>query len=239
MKYIIWIGLILTSLTLKVNGQVRGEVKLKNDTVYHRNRPAFLCVGQTKLGQSLYFLTSLDKKPQAAIVFNDLDSQIRCTARFTQFLLRYDVLYPKIDISVLMESFIKNKVMVNGQADSLGIVAYCKERDIKLSVIRGQKMNRPVYNDSVMAQKAKEDMAAQINFTIENTSENQFKISIGSAATNRTQLINAGTVMEEHARPGEKVCVLDNKGEIVKSCLEVKKESKKFLISKEGKLTPQ
>ncbi len=239
MKNTIWILLALISSTLKVNGQVRGEVKLKNDTVFHRNLPAFLCQGQTKAGQSIYFLTSLDKKPQAAIVFSDLDSQIHCTARFSQFLLRYDVLYPKIDISILLESYIKNKVMVGGKADSLGIVAYCKERDIKLTVISGHKMNRPVYNDSIMAQKAREDMAAQIKFTIENNSKNQYKVSIGSASTSRTQLINAGSVLEEHARLGEKVCVLDNNSDAIKSCLEVKKELKKFLISNEGNLIQQ
>lgn len=235
MKFRSLILFIMIAVTSAANGQTRGNVRIQNDTVFYKNNPELIIKNESKAAQSLYFIASMDKKPQLAVFFSDQDSAIKCSVRFPSLSKRYDVLYPKIDISVLIESYYKNKVIKNGVIDSVGLAKYCKERKVELKHMTGRKPNHTDINDSAMAMKAKEDYESQIAFVVTNNSALQLNLKIGSAASNRIVILNAAQSTNQRARAGESVCVIDN-NKVSKGCIEVKKGMKKIIISADGKL---
>ncbi len=231
------IVLFVAGLAFNSSAQTRGNVRIQNDTVFNKNVPSFVIKSETKANQSLYFIADMNKKPQAAIFFSEQDTQIRCTARFPNLSLRYDVIYPKIDISVLIESFFKNKVFVNSKVDSLGLLKYCKEREIALTPMTNRKLHQPA-NDSVMAEVAREDYSSQIAFSLENNSAQQFKVRIGKAGLNRTIILDSNRTIVEHSHIGEQVCIIEN-SEKIKLCFDIKKETNKIIINKDGTIVNQ
>lgn len=225
--------IVLTALTVNAQAQTSGDVKLENDTVFLKGVPQFTCKAMIKKGMSLYTINSLDKIAQASLMLVDRDSTIGCTARFEPLMLKYETIYPKVDISVLIESYIKNNVLINGKVDSLGLALYCKERHVVLVPMRYKNKNGTPFNDSLMVQRAKEDMASQIVFNIENIKTSSAKVSIGSPSNNRIKFLAPGQKYDDHARPGEKICLLDNNDKVI-SCEEVNSKLKSIQITKKG-----
>ncbi|MEP7262927.1 MAG: hypothetical protein ABI772_00440 [Bacteroidota bacterium] len=227
--------LLLTVLTVNVHAQTAGDVKVENDTVYLKGVPQVTCKAKVKNGMSLYVINSFDSVAQATLLLVDRDSVVGCTARFEKLLLKYEVLYTKTDISVIMESYIKNKVIVDGKIDSLGLVAYCNGKKIVLQPMRLKKKGEIPFNDSLLVKRAKDDMASQIFFSIENTQSASAKVSIGSPSSNRIKFLAPGQKSDDHARPGEKICLLDNNNKVV-SCEEISQGLKSIQITKKGTL---
>lgn len=227
----------IVGLTFNTSAQTRGTVRIQNDTIFNKNVPSFIIKTEAKANQSLYFIADMNKKPQAAIFFSEQDTQIRCTARFPGLSLRYDVVYPKIDISVLIESYFKNKVFVNGKVDSLGLLKYCKEREIALAPMTNRRQNQPA-NDSIMAEVARGDYASQVAFSLENNSAQQFKVRIGKTGLNRTIILDSNRTIVEHTHVGDQVCIIENNDKI-RSCFEIKKETNKIIVNKDGTVVSQ
>jgi hypothetical protein len=227
--------ILVLNLVILCCGTIKAQDSLVivNDTVYYKNKAEFICEAKAKTKHPIYFIYSLDKKPQIGLYIVDRDSQIQCSAHFSSLRKRYAVLYPKIDIKVLLESYIKNKVLVNGVLDSTGLIAYCKERNIELLSMDIKKASKPQMNDSVMAARAKADYESQIVFTIENNSTGNIKVKIGSASSNRIVIVKAQEKSEQRARKTEQVCLLDDKNES-KSCADVKEGLRSFVVNKDG-----
>ena len=224
--------LLIAASTISMFAQKRGDIRIENDTIFFKNVPSFICKGEKKARQSLYFISDMDKKPQAAIFFSEKDTHTICTARFPGLALRYDVTYPPIDLSVLVESYYKNKVLLNGKVDSIGLVKYCEEREIALVAMTGRKAKNPV-NDSAMAEAARADYASQVAFSIENYSDQQFKVRIGKTGTSRIVILDAGRTIVEHAHINDQVCIVENNDK-VKSCIDIKKDVSKIVVNKDG-----
>jgi hypothetical protein len=229
--------LLLIVASVKMYAQTRGEIRIQNDTIFLKNAASFICKGEKKGGQSLYFIADLEKKPQAALFFSEKDSVTRCTARFPGLSLKYDVTYPKIDLSTLIESYFNNKVLVNGKVDSTGLVKYCRDREITLVPLTGRRI-KPAFNDSAMAEAARKDYASQVAFSMENYSQQQFKVRIGRPGTNRVIILDAGRTIVEHSHIGDQACIVENDNK-VRSCIDIKKGISKIIINKDGTVVAQ
>jgi hypothetical protein len=219
--------------SLQINAQDKKSVRIQNDTIFHEDKPSGLFSKNEREGKAIYFIASLDKKPQAALFFSQTDTTTVCTARFPALALRYDVVYSKVDIEGLLDSYYKNKVLMNGVIDSGSLAQYCKEREIELHPLAGRKINRPEINDSIMAKKAQEELARQITFSVRNDYGKQLSIQIGKPSVNRTVLVKNSQALHERAYPGDTVCFMENKTVI--GCVEVKAGIKRIYIDSEGK----
>lgn len=231
MKKLIALALILT---VKISySQELYNVKLSGDTVYNNGKELFLCKAQVRGKSSFHSLRSLTNKPIALLQMQEVDSQLKCSARFPMQMMRYECLYPLMDISVLMESYVRNKVIVNGSIDTIGLKAYCAERKISLENIQVRKAMTPAKGDSTMAARAKQDMENQAKFAIYNSSAVVVRLFLGSSSSNRMQFVLPGKTINEHLPPGEKVCILDKEKKEL-DCRIIKKGDKEFKINKAG-----
>ncbi len=207
-------AIILFSIT-NVFAQEKFNVSLKNDTVYNNNVVQFICQTKSKDSVSIYSLRSLDNKLQALLIFRYERDTIKFSGTFPYHSARYACLYPKIDILTLLDSYIRNKVMVNGVANLAGLEAYCKERHIVLDRSIEHSSKNPSKRDSVLTARAKADAANQIKFTIYNKAPKPVKVFIGDkpkGGSGRLQLIPAFGELEEHARNTERVFLISDNG---------------------------
>jgi hypothetical protein len=229
LRFILVLGLALLSFSDVI---AQDSVTVVNDTVYYKNKAEFIINHKAKTKNPVYFLFSMDGKHQVGLYIVDRDSQIQCSAHFTQLKVRYSVLYPKIDVKVLLESFIRNKVLVNGVVDSAGLANYCKERKIEIISMDVKKTARPQINDSLMAARAKADLENQVTIEIENNADHDVKVKIGNKVSNRVEVVKHNSKKEYKARKGEQICLLDDKS-ASKSCVDVKEGMKKITVNKD------
>jgi len=227
--------LICILLSLTANSQnkeiPKNKVTMIGDTVYKNNIPQFNVkskVMSNKLGAQMYAFYSFDKKTQAILTMTLVNDTIRFTGRFPSLSLIYDCLYPKIEFITLLESYINNKIIVDGKADQKGLEAYCKERNILLREIPIRKVARPgqdAKKDSIMTARALERQAKQFKFNMLNKGKKEVNVFLGdtSATNNRTnkpdaipfrqgryEMINAGETKELIGFEGEYVCITDS-----------------------------
>lgn len=232
MKIILTILLSIAS-TLSAFSQEKFDVKLKNDTIFYNKEPVFLCLSKGNNKRSVHALKNFQNKSFAMINFESVDTALKTTVMLPLIGIGYGVLYPNIEIEILIESFIRNKVIVNANIDTIGLNAYCKERGIQLVPFQVRKVTRPGGYDSVMVARANKDFENQIKFTIVNTSSQNVSVNIGNKSNNRTLEIPAGNSITEHARVDEKVCLLDNNNQPL-VCKTVRVEDKNFTINESG-----
>ncbi len=200
--------------------QERYDVTYHNDTVFNNNIPQFICQHQAKQNLEGYSLRSLDNKLQALLVVRNDSNKIKFSGSFPRLGFRYVCLYPKIEIITLLDSYIRNKVIVNGMPNLEGLKAYCKERSIPLDSIIARKKMDPAVRDSILIATAKEDAKNQVKFTFHNNAAKPVRIFIGDkpkGGSGRIQVIPPHGDFAEHARKTEKIFLLDDTGNGIKS----------------------
>jgi hypothetical protein len=228
MRFIVIISLLFcTNIS---SAQLRYDVSVKNDTVYNNGIPQFTIKKFDKPLGKVYLFNDLNNVTQTTISFITRDLNVYCFAHFPKLLLKYETLYPMIDINVLIESFVRNKVIVNGIANPAGLTYYCKDRNIPLMPII--KVESPV-NDSLSAQNALKDIASQIKFKVTNKKNLAVKLFIGSKASNRTRIVGPGMSINDHARAGERICIIDEEGNPI-SCTIIDASISQLVINAEG-----
>lgn len=222
--------LLLSLVTCCAYSQEKFDVKLINDTVYNFGKAIYTCKGQIKWPKSFYTLRTFDNKILAFISFEDVDTLLKTIVTFPTINVRYGTLYPKADVTVLLESLFRNRVILNNAVDSVGLNYYCKVRDIEIKKIEVKRAVRPYPTDSASIAKAKLDFESQIKFVLVNASTLQVSVKIGSSSNNRIQLIPPGGTINERAHVGEQVCLVD-KNRIPVTCKTVRASDKKFTVN--------
>lgn len=200
--------------------QEKFDVLLRNDTVFNSNVPQFICEHKNKGQLDGYSLRTLEKKLQAVLIVKNDSSGMKFSGSFPTLGLRYACLYPKIEIITLLDSYLRNKVMVNGEASREGLQAYCKERAIPLDTMTTHKKINPATRDSMLIATAKADAASQVKFTFHNNASRPVKVFIGDrpkGGSGRIQVIAPHGDFPEHARKTEKIFLLDDAGNPIKS----------------------
>ena len=215
-------------------GQEQLNITWTNDTVYSSNHTAlFLCRGQTKGTKSLYIVRNLDKKSLIAMMFEEQDTVLKTSINFISVGLKFNVLFPKIKTIVLLESFVKNKIIVDGAIDTSSLQAYCKERDLQLQNTIVKRTRRPGESDSLMKSNLAKMLANSAEFTVVNKTNKPVSVQIGKPSSNRTQILNAGENYKTRGMIDETVCILDKQSQPA-GCRIIKKTDKEFVINKSG-----
>ena len=213
--------------------QERYDVTLKNDTVYNNGVPQFLCKLRGSNKGDFYSLQTLENKTEAILfIIKQEGNNIKFSGVFTNLNLRYNCLYPKMEIITLLDSYIRNKVFVNGKANLEGIKAYCKERNLVLQPM-GHKTQSPAIRDSILAANAKADALSQVKFVFHNNADKSVRIFIGDkpkGGSGRVQIIVSHGELNEHARKTEKIFLLNDAGDEMKS-IPVTNELKRVVIN--------
>ena len=200
--------------------QERYDVKLINDTVYNHDVPQFICKFRSGKKADMYSLRSLDNKTEALLICVPDSNRIRFSGSFTVLNVRYSCFYPTMEISTLLDSYVRNKVFVNGKANLEGLQAYCKERGLALATPPVRKVPNPLTRDSILAANARVDAANQVKFTFHNNASKPVRVFIGDkpkGGSGRIQIIQAHGDFAEHARKTEKVFLLNESGETLQS----------------------
>ena len=231
-NYLISILLLISLIHLSSSAQELYDVKLINDTVYNHGEPQFICKSRNEKNGSLFSLRNLDNKAEAMLVFISQNDKIKFMGTFPVLQVRYSCLYPKLEIITLMDSYIRNKVFVNGKANLKGLKDYCKERNLVLDTLIARKVQSPMKRDSVMVAHAREDALSQIKFTFHNNASKPVRVFIGNkpkGGSGRIQIIAPHGELNEHARKTEKIFLINDEGEEIKS-LSVTDSLKRIVI---------
>ncbi len=202
------------------NAQAKYDVTLKNDTVYNNGVPQFICNAKGSAKGSFYSLRNLDNKTEAMLILIPEKEKIKFSGTFPLLQVQYSCLYPQMEIITLLDSYIRNKVFVNGHATLIGLQAYCNERGLPLNKIQQRKVQKPGMNDSLMIARAKEDALNQVKFTFHNNANKPVRVFIGNkpkGGSGRVQIIPPHGDLNEHARKTEKIFLLNDAGDEVKS----------------------
>jgi hypothetical protein len=194
--------LLISVFSFSAYSQERFDIKLKNDTVYNYQKALFLCRNIPGLNGTNYVLISFDKKIQSEINLTEKNDVLSCHAVFPVVKLHYYTFYPKMEITQLLESYIRNKVISNGKIDTTGLKSYCDERKIPLTTYKLIKVERP-------GEKKKKETTQRIVFRVQNMSYGDVKVLIEAEEINKIILIKkdkSGLVTSDH---DGKICLLD------------------------------
>ena len=227
-------SILFLFIVISSYGQENLKITWVNDTVFNYDKALFICKGQTKGAKSLYVIKNMDKKSIAVIMFEELDTVLRTSVNFVTMGLKFNVLYPKIEPIVLLESFVKNKIIIDGSIDTIAVKSYCKEREIPLLNTVTKSAKRPGGFDSLMRASAAATIANSVEFTIVNSTNNLISVKIGKPSNNRTQLLSAGENFKTRGEAGETICILDKNLQSL-GCRTIQKTDTKFVIDKSGK----
>ena len=227
-------SILFLFIVISSYGQENLKITWVNDTVFNYDKALFICKGQTKGVKSLYVIKNMDKKSIAVIMFEELDTVLRTSVNFVTMGLKFNVLYPKIEPIVLLESFVKNKIIIDGSIDTISVQSYCKEREIPLLNTVTKSAKRPGGFDSLMRASAAATIANSVEFTIVNSTNNLISVKIGKPSNNRTQLLSAGENFKTRGLAGETICILDKNLQSL-GCRTIQKTDTKFVIDKSGK----
>ena len=165
------------------------KIQMRNDSVFANSVFQFRAkVSTFKTGSSSIVIRSSNDSIQASLRMIPHDTLCLFIGRFPQTKLFYECKYPKIEPSVIIESYIKNKIIVNGVASKEGIMAYCKERSITVmddEKVKEQNAKKIHERDSILAIRAKEKLDKQFDFVLKNKSENAIQIFLGDTTASK------------------------------------------------------
>jgi len=256
---------ILLVIPISLFAQKKDAFVLRNDSVFYNKVFQFKTEFRTasaspktdsikvpaKSMQSVS-LKSPDGKVQAMLNIQEKDTTIKFMARFPIIGLAYECLYPKVELSTILESYVKNKVMVDGIATKDGVKAYCKERNIPIIDQEELKKQREAKNkerDSVLAIRTQEKMAKKFELTLKNNADSSVYIFIGDTTASKSsakkpealpfrqgryELVNGKEEKSLTVFADEFLCISNSKHEI----LDFKKLDKtiiKLSVNKKGK----
>ena len=213
--------------------QERYEVVLKNDTVYNHGVAQFLCKFKGSDKGDVYSLKTLENKTAAILIIKPFNENVKFSGTFPLLGVRYACLYPKMEIITLLDSYIRNKVFVNGNVSLEGLQNYCKDRSLSLDKPPVRKAQSPAIRDSTLSANARADAASQIKFTFHNNANRPVRIFIGDkpkGGSGRIQVIAPNGDLAEHARKTEKIFLLNDAGDSIKS-IPVTDELKRIVIN--------
>ena len=246
---------IVFTYSLSAQEKAKDKVTILNDTVYKNGTPQFVVKTRTSEKNpnlSLFTLVSFDKKIQAMLTFKLIDDTTRFMGRFPIAGVTYNCLYPKLDILTLMESYVNNKIMVEGVATKEGLEKYTKERGLTLDPIVVRSVSKPGQDpkrDSLMMARSKERLEKQFKFNLINKSKSEIMIFLGdtTASPNRSknpkelpfrqgryEIVKGMETKELIGFDGEYVCISDSLHKIIDLRL-LKKDLKTLTVKSSAK----
>jgi hypothetical protein len=246
--------LVFTMSIQLVCAQEKSKVTLVNDTVYMDGKPQYSV--KTRYSKDslmqIHSLRSLEGKLEGMLTTTLKNDTMQFVGRFPGPNMAYNCLYPKVSLFTLMESYIHNKVMVNGSASKEGLEKYCKEREIPLRELPVKSVSRPGKDpklDSLMAIRTKEHMDKKFTFTLKNNSKEQVSIFMGDTTASRSLSKNPNAVAFRQGRyemvnpleeksligfEGEYVCITDSLHKLY-DCRKLEKTMKSIAVKTGGK----
>lgn len=171
----------------------------------------------------------------AQLTFKNNGDKVYFKGEFRKVSRRYETNYPaNTGIQTVLESYNKNKVIVDSKIDLPGLQLYCDSRQIPLVIVLSaeeQMAADVVAKKQYEAYKAEQDKkkattdatnkstssaqagAKYVSFTLENHSSKSIRFFIGkevkygSGSYNNT---GGNTISSEHGYVGEKFCIVDD-----------------------------
>lgn len=215
MLRILMIILLLTQAT--VNAQEKFNVEVRNDSVFNNSELQFLITEKTSKGNSLINIKSPDNTLQAILVVVHQDKKIRFSGRFPTLNLMYDCLYPEMEMTTLYESYIRNKVFVNGVVNEKGLREYCESRKVELRAVPRKQVARPGVGaqDSLLKARTEERMRARVDIMVVNTSGKPVTVMAGRAGQPVNGKRNYSEKRQDVIPPGERRAFVAFESELI------------------------
>ena len=244
LKSIMCVGVFLL-LSLLTNAQEKFNVEMRNDSVFNNGELQFIAVEKISKENKLIQLKSPDQKLQAMLIVIRQEKKIRFSGRFPQLNLMYDCLYPDMEMFTLYESYIRNKVIVNGVVTEKGLRDYCNSRKLELREIPRRQVAKPGVGvqDSILKARTEERMKARVDIMISNTSGKPVTVTAGRMGGTVNGKRNYSEKRQDIIPPGERRNFIAFEGELIcivagdkseKDCRVVTHAMKSLTILPEG-----
>ena len=115
----------------------------------------------------------------------------------------------------------------------MALVAYCRSKLIPLKDLSRRKTKRPGDSDSLTTTHSNPKSLSKVAFSVLNQSKQSVTVSIGTAVSNKSQVILPGSKMDLQANDGENICIVD-KTKKSSDCRLIKNGINKITINKNG-----
>jgi hypothetical protein len=237
--------IVLLFANAAANAQEKYKIEVRNDSVFNNSELQFLVNEKTSKGNSLINIKSPDNKLQAILVVVPQEKKIRFSGRFPTLNMMYDCLYPEMEMSTLYESYIRNKVFVNGVVNEKGLRDYCESRKVELRAVPRKQVARPGVGtqDSLLKARTEERMRARVDIMVSNTSKRPVTVMAGRAGESVNGKRNYSEKRQDVIPPGERRAFVAFENELIciiagdkteKDCRVVTHAMKSLTILPEG-----
>lgn len=205
---------------------------------------------------------NLAEKIIAVLTFVDYEDKVFFRGTFAASVseYEYEVNYPVgTNLKVILESYYKNKVIVNDHIDLAGLEKYCKDRNVELvemmivNVVdppsnnnynygsNNQSTNYNSNNQTTIANQTKQNTSTTItnnnvSFKLKNNSSKTVRYFIGSKpkyGSGSTKNIGGNNLTNEYATAGQQFCIVDGNNNAI-SCMEINATTQKIEINTSG-----
>ena len=232
MKTLLTFCLIISSVFVALS-QEKFDVKWHNDTVYNNNKALFTCKERVQKNMRMYTMRNFDNKQLVILFFEDHDTISKGSATFPSIGMSYRIYCQKEKANAWLDIYVRNGIISKGEVDSMALVAYCQSKRIPLKNISGRKAKRPGDRDSLATTHSNPKSLSMVAFYVLNQSKQSVTVSIGTAVSNKSQVILPGSKMDLQANDGENICIVD-KTKKSSDCRLIKNGVNQITINKNG-----
>jgi len=247
------LGILIPASRLSAQNKT---VTLKNDSIYQDGKALFACLEKDTMGMNIYYIMNPDESVMAQLAMqNNSMGTIPFTGIFPDLSCYYACSYQSnATIEDILESYFKNKVIVNGKPSMEGLTKYCEARNLSVLKIGTDysSSNQGTTNSSQNSQTSKSSnyknpsssntstkstpTAQTVSFTLKNNSSNNVKIFIGTKpkyGSGTTGWVSGNSINSEHGSVGDQLCIVDDSDNPI-SCMTIGSSQSKVYINKAG-----
>lgn len=221
-------GLLFFLFLLFSNSLVaQNTIKIKGGQVFQQDVHVFDCK-ETKEDKwtNYYEILSKSGQPQAHLMFLKNGNDVIFNGYFASLGYYYECRYPAgTGIETILESYIKNKVIVDDKANLEGLNAYCAARNMPLKKNvpppQSKHSESSSFNAYSAPQKNSNSSASQpaqlalpqnISFTLKSNATKTIRYFIGKEpkyGSGRYSNLGSNNITTEHGTEGDKFCIVD------------------------------
>lgn len=209
--------ILLVCISNILLAQKKLDVTMRGDSVFLENKFQFRAQHKESNGTLLVNLRAPDSSLQAILIFIPHEDQYRFNGRFLKLEKMYDCLYPKMEMTVLFESYIRNKVLVNGVANLEGLNAYCTDRKVELKDIPRKKVMKPgtAEQDSMLRVAAEARLKTMLQVEVYNNAPFPVTVLSGRPGNMVDGKRTFSEKREEMVDPGQRKMIVTFDKEII------------------------
>lgn len=215
----------------------------------------WLIVQETQIDKKTAYevIKTLSGEIIAMLTFTNNADAVYFKGEFPVIAKKYEINYPAgTAIQTILESYNKNKVIVDGNIDLTGLQKYCNDRKFPLNNIltpeerKEQEANQQVVYSYSNEKKNKSEPSDNINtdtplpknvsFTLKNNSSKNVRIFIGDKpkyGSGRTSWYSGNSSTSEYGTSGNQVCIVDEYDNSI-SCQTISDGTTRIEINESG-----